>query len=99
MVKYTTIRLRRDDYKKLQKAKRKLEEQIGETSISAAIGFLAGLLGGITFTALLANSIKRSQFFKCSCGEIIDLTDWSGPTFQCRSCGARWQRVSSRTAR
>jgi predicted RNA-binding Zn-ribbon protein involved in translation (DUF1610 family) len=97
MPDYTTIRLKKTDYDQLLEAKKRLDKQIGEnTSISAAIGFLAGLFGGITFAALLANSIKKSQFHKCSCGQIIDLTDWAGRAFQCPSCGTGWEQMAPR---
>ena len=80
-----TVKMNENEYRRLAKAKQRLEKDVGaDLALGATVAFLAGLLLGD-----LASGLSR---FPCpACRYLIDA---SGGTkrFRCPNCGNEWER-------
>lgn len=91
MGRQKTVKLTREEYDRLARAKKKLEDDLGvQLAFGSTIAFLAGiLLGRIALT-------KSKQYLGCQCGNIIDVSGLPH-SFSCPKCGLTYSRTDKRS--
>lgn len=91
MGRQRTLKLSVDEYKRLTKAKKKLEGDLGaELALGSTIALLAGV-----FLGTIATAKKNKQYLTCRCETIIDVSGLPD-TFRCPKCGLAYARTDSK---
>jgi hypothetical protein len=86
MGRQKTIKISTEEYHRLIRAKKKLEQDLGaDLAFGSAIALLAGVFLG-------AIASKNNQYLACRCNNIIDVTGLPDK-FSCRKCGLAYTRT------